>query len=201
MTDSANALDSLVPPAAQVRAGDERAFRSLFDACHAPLLRFAFSLVRDAALSEDLVQDAFVRLWDRRATLDDAVPLRAHLFRTVRNLSLNARRDDATHRRLLADPAAQVSAAVPRGGVPPDAAVVGGELSGLLRAWVGELPTRQREALLLSRVEGLSHAEVAVAMGCAPRTVNNHLVAALATLRRRVLEAGTLLASLAWITS
>jgi RNA polymerase sigma-70 factor, ECF subfamily len=184
---------------AAVRTGDERAFRALFDALYAPLRRFAFSLVRDAAVADDLVQDAFVRLWDRRERLDDALPVRAYLFRIVRNLALNTRRDAATRRRLLDDPLAHDSAAVPRGFAAPDEAAAGDDLGGKLAGWLDELPPRQREALLLSRVEGLSHAEVAEAMGCAPRTVNNHLVAALGTLRRRLAEAGAMVASFGWM--
>jgi RNA polymerase sigma-70 factor (ECF subfamily) len=48
------------------------------------------------------------------------------------------------------------------------------------------LPDRQREALLLSRYEGLSHAEIAEIMGVSPRTVNNHLVSALKSIRNNV---------------
>lgn len=198
MADPHLPVDELAPLLAGVRAGDERAYRALFDVLYAPLRRFAFTLVRDAAAAEDLVQDAFVRLWDRRERLDDACSVRAYLFRIVRNLAFNARRDAATQRRLLDDPVALDSAAVPRGFAAPDAAAAGEDLSGRLAGWLDELPPRQREALLLSRVEGLSHAEVAEAMGCAPRTVNNHLVAALATLRRRLLDAGTMVASLGW---
>jgi RNA polymerase sigma-70 factor (ECF subfamily) len=47
------------------------------------------------------------------------------------------------------------------------------------------LPERQREALMLSRFEGLSHEEIAGVMGVAPRTVNNHLVRGLRFLRER----------------
>jgi RNA polymerase sigma-70 factor (ECF subfamily) len=101
---------------------------------------------------------------------------------------------------LLDDPAAVDSAAAPRATALPDVATEAAELQDRVAVLVTELLNRQREALLLSRVEGLSHAEVAAAMGCAPRTVNNHLVAALSTLRRRLAEVGTLVASLSvWL--
>lgn len=187
--------DALAELSARVRAGDAVAFRQLFDALYGPLLRFARALVRDESVAEDLVQEAFVRLWDRAASIEGDTPLRAWLYRTVRNLALNTRRDAATRQRLLADPAAYDSAATPRPLAAPDAEAEGGELDGQLTQWVQELPPRQREALLLTRVEGLSHAEVAATMGCAPRTVNNHLVAALGTLRRRLLEVGAMVAS------
>jgi RNA polymerase sigma-70 factor (ECF subfamily) len=185
----------------RVRRGDQQAFRQLFNQLYGPVRRHALSLVRDDATAEDVVQEAFVRLWDRRERLEDTTPPRAWLYRTVRNLALNLRRDAATRQRLLSDPTVADSAAVPRPATLPDADISGRELGARLTAFIEALPPRQREALLLSRVEGLSHAEVAVAMECAPRTVNNHLVAALSTLRQRLAEAGTMVAAMLWWVS
>ena len=190
--------DNLSDLAARIRVGDELAFRQLFDALYGPLRRRALAFVRDEAVAEDVVQEAFVRLWDWRTRLETETPLRAWLFRTVRNLAFNLRRDATTRQQLLTDPVALASAAAPRPAPSPDAGVSGGDLAEQVSALIEELPPRQREALLLTRVDGLSHAEVSEVMGCAARTVNNHLVAALATLRRRMAEAGTLAAALIW---
>jgi RNA polymerase sigma-70 factor (ECF subfamily) len=197
--DETPAPDDLAEWTRALRAGDDQAFRALFDALYAPLLRYGVSLVRDAAVAEDLVQEAFVRLWDRREQLDVTHPVRAYLFRAVRNLAINHRRNDRTRLRLLEDPLVGDSAAVPRAETPPDDVLSGSDLARQLDGWLDALPPRQREALLLSRVEGLSHAEVAEAMGCAPRTVSNHLVAALKTLKRRLVDAGALVALLQWV--
>jgi RNA polymerase sigma factor (sigma-70 family) len=104
-----------------IRAGDRLAFRQLFDECWAGLTSYATSLVGDRAAADDFVQEAFVRLWDRRESLTPDVPPRAWLFRTVRNLALNERRDAATRTALLTDPIACESAAAPRPVVAPDA--------------------------------------------------------------------------------
>lgn len=191
--------DDLTALTLKVRAGDEAAFRRLFDALYDPLVRYAFSAVRDASLAEDLVQEAFVRLWDLRESLDVSLPVRAYLYRAVRNLCLNSRRNDGTRRRLIEETVVTETAAVPRAAVRPDDALDGAELQARLEALIDALPPRQREAIRLSRMEGLTHEEVAAAMGCAARTVNNHLVAALATLRQRLALSGLLVASLAWI--
>jgi RNA polymerase sigma-70 factor (ECF subfamily) len=55
-----------------------------------------------------------------------------------------------------------------------------------LRRWIDDLPDRQREALSLSRFEGLSHEAIAEIMDISPRTVNNHIVRALKSLRQNV---------------
>lgn len=197
MTNGPTSPDASGHLVGRIRDGDERAFRELFDALYDPLLRFAQSLVRDAAMAEDLVQESFVRLWDRRDTFVPDQPLRAYLYRTVRNLSLNHLRDDQTRQRLLDDVTISASAAVPRSTLGPHDALAAQELGAELTRLIDRLPPRQREALTLSRLEGLSHDEVASVMGCAPRTVNNHLVAALSSLRRQL--SGALVASLAWM--
>jgi len=179
-------------------SGDEADFRLLFDTHYGALRRYARSVVDDTAAAEDLVQEAFVRLWDRRASIPSDTPRPAYLYRTVRNLALNLRRDHATRQRLLDDPVAHDSAVAPSALPGPDAHVEGDEMAAQLTAYLTDLPPRQREAIHLARFEGLSHGDVAIAMGCSPRTVNNHLVAALSTLRRRFSEAGILMVALAW---
>lgn len=164
-----------------IRASDERAFESFFRSLHGPLVRFAETMVEHASAS-DLVQEAFVRIWDGRERLDPSQSLKAFAYRTVRNLCLNRLRDVKTREGLLAE-----RYEIPGGPQAlPDASVEARALEVNLLQWIRELPDRQREALELSRFQGLSHEEVAEAMDVSPRTVNNHLVKALRTIRDRV---------------
>jgi RNA polymerase sigma-70 factor (ECF subfamily) len=169
--------------ARRLAADDPAALAELFDATHDALVRYAAALLRDDAAARDAVQEAFVRVWERRATLDPARPLRALLYQTVRHLAFNVTRDARTRARLLEG---APDAAAPWRPPAPDDWAVARDLGRRLRRWIGALPARQREALALSRFDGLSHDEIAEVMGCAPRTVNNHLVRALATLRDRL---------------
>lgn len=169
---------------ARIRASDTRAFESFFRALHEPLVRFAEGFVKDSQVAGDMVQEAFVRIWDGRDRLDPDQSLKAFAYRTVRNLCLNRIRDARTRETLLAE-----RYEPPQGHLPaPDTASEARQLQILLTQWIGELPDRQREALELSRFQGLSHEEVAAAMDVSPRTVNNHLVKALRALRDRVRE-------------
>jgi len=68
----------------------------------------------------------------------------------------------------------------------PDEAVEAKDLDAHLTQWIEDLPDRQREALSLSRFEGLSHDAIADVMDISPRTVNNHIVRALRSLRDRL---------------
>ena len=161
---------------------DEGAFESLFRALHDDLLGHVRRLVEDDATARDLVQEAFVRFWERRKDHDPSGSVRALLHRTARNLALNHLRDGRRREELLAE-----GYEPPRTPAPgPDAALVGRELAQRIQGWMEELPPRQREALSLSRFQGLSHEEIAQVMELSPRTVNNHLVRALRTLKDRI---------------
>ena len=164
----------------RLAASDADAFEELFRATHGALVRYAATFTHDGAAARDLVQDAFVRIWERRATLDPRRSLKALLYRTVRNLALNRVRDRQNRRDLLTDYDPDVYHEP-----TPDAHAEGRELRRHLDAWIAALPDRQREALTLSRFEGLSHDEIADVMDVSPRTVNNHLVKALRYLRDR----------------
>lgn len=163
-----------------IRASDDSALEAFFRATHEPLMRYAERFVSTDA-AHDIVQEAFVKIWAGREQLDPERSLRAFAYRTVRNLGLNRVRDRSRRGELL-----QLHGAEGTRAVPSDAATLEGELAGRLERWIADLPERQREALTLSRVSGLTHEEVAQAMGLSARTVNNHLVRALRAIRAQV---------------
>jgi RNA polymerase sigma-70 factor (family 1) len=166
----------------RLKASEAGAFEELFRATHGPLLRYACGFTNDEAVAADLVQEVYVKVWERRALLDPERSLQALLYRMTRNLALNYRRDRALHaakhQLMDTDHAARPPS--------PESVVDSTLLKHRLQAWIDELPERQREALMLSRFDGLSHEEIASVMEVSPRTVNNHLVKALKHLRERI---------------
>jgi RNA polymerase sigma-70 factor (family 1) len=196
MSDQTQDAERYAEWARRLAADDASALRALFDDTYEPLWRSVMRLVGDEAAARDLAQDAFVRVWDRRATLDPSLSLRALLYRTVRNLALNQLRDEQTRRHLLEDPGSAAIGARPRDPASADQQLEASELAERLQQFIAELPPRQQEALRLSRFDGLSHQEIADVMGCAPRTVNNHLVRALEQLRSRLSSIGTVVSGM-----
>ena len=169
----------------RLRASDRAAYAAVFEALYEPLFRYVRSLTTDRAVARDLTQDVFVRLWDARESLDPSQSLKAYLYRTARNLAYNHHRNAET-RSEKEDDIRRDANVQPSAPTPPDAAAEGEWLEEHLRSWIADLPTRQREALVLSRFEGLSHDQIAEVMDISPRTVNNHIVRALKRLRDHV---------------
>jgi RNA polymerase sigma-70 factor (sigma-E family) len=159
-------------------AAADEALTALYAGHYRSLLRLAALLLDDLPACEDVVQEAYVRVyrsWDR---IDDYDKALAYLRQTVVNLARSTLR-----RRLVA------ARHVPRPGSPaPDPAYAAVERDALVRA-LRSLPRRQREALTLRYFADLTEAQTAAAMGCGVGTVKGYASRGLATLNTRLEEA------------
>jgi RNA polymerase sigma-70 factor (ECF subfamily) len=166
---------------ARLRQGDAAAFDAIFREWYGTLVGVAQRLLRDRAVAEEVVQDVMLELWRRRAqlTVDDSP--RAYLIRATRNRALNHLRHLRVEQR-GAPYAAGPTEAAPLGA----SAVVEDELGTALAAAVAELPARCREVFELSRVQGLSYAEIAGVLAISTKTVENQMGKALRVLRGRL---------------
>lgn len=169
----------------RLKASDREAYAEVFEALYEPLFRYVRSITKEAASARDVTQDVFIRLWEVRESLDPSQSLEAYLYRMARNRAYNLERRQQT-RTEKADAVREQSAAQPAAPALPDAQADANRLGDRLRHWIEDLPDRQREALTLSRYEGLSHDAIAEVMDISPRTVNNHIVRALKQLRDRI---------------
>lgn len=164
----------------RIARSDRDAFRELFEELNPALLRFAWRYTRDADTSRDIVQDAFLKVWEKRETLDPSKSILGFMYTMVRNRALNLARD--SHYTNSVDADEVIIEDVPSPDEEADFAV----LEEKVFEWIESLPKRRREAFKLSRFEGLTHAEIAVVMNLTPRTVNTHLMLALRDLRGKL---------------
>jgi RNA polymerase sigma-70 factor (ECF subfamily) len=142
-----------------------------------PLVAFAHRTLSGSGDAEGIVQEAFVKVWARRATLKESGSLRAFLYTIVRNLCLDdLRRQDRRGR-------AHREGTPPAPPRTPYEDVHGAELHRVAAAAVASLPAKRQEVFRLVREEGLSYKEVAEALDLSPQTVANHMSLALADLR------------------
>lgn len=163
----------------KISASDQKAFNSLFRSLYPRLIHFAYRYNRNKAVARDIVQEAFVALWEKRDQLEPDRSIQAYLYRIVRNKSLNYIRDHSTETvGLLEDISLKATEEVKHQDEKE-------QLVDLIKRWIKKLPKRQREAFELSRFEGLDHDEIADVMEVSSNTVNNHIVAALNKLRDR----------------
>lgn len=174
---------------AHAREPDVRRFENLFRTYRAGLCAFARGYVRCPAAAEDLVQDVFLRMWERRSSLPGRVNPKRYLFTAVRNQALKHLAHQSVVRR--SHQMVKQAGRVPGTGEEPlvaDQEMDARELAVAIRAAVDRLPARCREAYVRYREHGISYAEIAEVMGISVRTVETQLARANRVLRRELAE-------------
>lgn len=166
-------------------AGDAAAFDALFRRWSAPLLRYLERMVRDRAAAEELVQEVFLRVHRARDRYTPEARFSTWLYRIATNLALNELRrprQRRPHRSTDDEDAVPLVADTPAADDVADARRMGAA------AWreLGQLPEKQRAALCLSAVEGLSYAEVARALDVTEKAVKALVHRARSTLAQRL---------------
>ena len=169
----------------RLNASDRDAFADLFRLLRGELILYVRRIVKDDALAHDLIQDVFISLWGLRTSLDPSRSLKAYIYQMAKIRAIRHLRDERIHNEKHKIIKHQSSNLVPNRDLP-DSNVDAGTLTAKLKTWINELPIRQREAILLSRYQGLSHREIADVMAISPRTVNNHIMRALGHLQSRI---------------
>ena len=145
------------------------------------LYRVALSLLRNAAEAEDVVQDVFLRVLQRRGQLSRIAEVRPWLVRITWNLAIDRTRKVRPEQMDDLFAAGLVSR-----DLPPDTAMdESGRMQQVLAA-IECLPKRERQALLLSAMEELSHPEIAAVMGKSESSVRSLLFRARTRLRERI---------------
>ena len=166
----------------RLRNSDHQAFETLFRQFNDPLLRYAHRLLGDKTLAMDVLQDVFLKLWEKRESLEIKVSLNALLYTMARNRALNMIRQSTKYVR--GDAEALLIRSVPAEH-SAEAALSTRELDVFFRKCVNELPPRRAEAFILSRYHDLTHKEISMVMGLSKRTVDTHIVHALQHIRAR----------------
>ncbi len=178
LTRNCQPLGSLIIPIIMERAYSQdllTVFLRLRKHLHLSIAR----LVRSPAAAEDLVQDTFVRLWERRAQLPQSAMLSGYVVRTGRNLAIDFKRreriapfiDGVEMLEFMADTAPS----------PEHRAIAAQKLQTLSDA-IAALPPRAREVFVLARIEGMTYVEIGERLGISPKTVFSHMVVALERL-------------------
>jgi RNA polymerase sigma-70 factor (ECF subfamily) len=164
----------------------DQAFKKELTALIPYLRAFARSLANDPAAADDLAQEALLKAWDARASFEPGTNLKAWAFMILRNCFYSEKRrswrqaawdQEKAERTLTAasDPAAAI------------------ELDELRRA-LAELPTEQRDALVLIGAGGFSYEEAAQICGCAVGTIKSRVNRARKALEA-IIESGSFAAA------
>lgn len=167
---------------------DESAFEQVFKTHFKSLHGYAFTILKDDAEAEEIVQQVFFKLWDRSENLSFPDSLTAYLYRAVYNESLNFLK----HQKVKFEHQLHVAYRMKNQSENAPETMLNKELEDKLRKALNELPEQCRTVFQLSRFEGMKYREIANELHIAVKTVENHMGKALKLLRIKLVDFLTL---------
>lgn len=156
---------------------------TLFKAHYDELCRYAFSILKDQDLSEDIVQQLFIKLWEKRHSLGEIDNIRSYLFRSTFNMSLN---EQKKMQRMPKNDEDLVLNNSSQSSDNSSNLLLSNELRERIDSAMMALPEKCREVFHLSRSEQLSYKEISEEMNISIKTVENQIGKALRIVREEL---------------
>ena len=163
----------------RIAQNDEDAYASLFQQFYVQLCRFSLKYVREEAISEEIVQEVFVTLWEKRRDLTIHSSLKAYLFQSVKNSSINYLNSRFAKQDFQRDYFDEKEIPVN----DTQEALTYEELQQVVQQAIDHLPAKCRAIYSLSRNTGMSYKEIAEELGISIKTVENQMGIALKKLK------------------
>ena len=162
-------------------AAFEQVFKTYFKCLHS----YAYTILKNDAEAEDIVQKLFVKFWERHEDLY-SIPgsLNAYLYRAVHNESLNYLK----HQKVKASYQLHVAYSMKNETEQPAKKIFAAELEQKIQEALNQLPEQCRSIFQMSRFDELKYREIADKLGISIKTVENHMGKALKLLRIKLAE-------------
>jgi RNA polymerase sigma-70 factor, ECF subfamily len=157
----------------------EKDFEILFKSQFTSLCNLAFTLVKNADTAKDVVQQVFIKLWQKQQDLNIRGPIEAYIYRMVINTSFNHIEKEKKYVRL--EYQSVQSFELPNETKDNSNALADREIK--VRKAIAELPPQCQTVFSLSRFDNLSNKEIAEHLGISVKTVEKHITVALKSLR------------------
>lgn len=177
-----------------VQADDPLAFEQLMQRNQSRVAAFLLRLVGNQQLAEDLTQEVFMRVYRHRATYRQEARFSTWLYRVAHNVAYNALRAKSRRPEALFSGVSKrypgettglgfEESVMAQTNATPTRQIAKVELQQIVRDAVEKLPPRQREAIVLSRFNGMSYQEIADVMNMTPQAVKSLLCRARLNLK------------------
>lgn len=167
-----------------LKEGNQKVIQILFDTFYVSLCKTVNRIVHNTIITEDIVQDVFMKIWQKRGDLNIQISLKAYLHKMAINAALSHLRkkyntssiDDTSPQQMSKHAFKEVATQQ----------MEFQELEVQVNDAINELPPKCREVFILSRYEEMSYKEIAQQMEISPKTVENQMSKALKHLRKKL---------------
>jgi len=163
----------------RLQSGDQLAFEALYHIYSKEIYRKISKMVKDVTLAEELTQDVFVKIWNKREVISTEKPFRYYLLTLATNLVNDFYRKVARERRLQDE----IIAASTELYNPTEDQIYYKESKELMDAAIDSLPAQQKLVFQLCKIEGKTYEEVSNLLGISTSTISNHIVKGTKTIK------------------
>ena len=155
---------------------DQQAYKELFMILYPSLQQFAFSILRSKQLAEEAVSDVFIKIWEKRNTINNIGNLKFYLFTSTRNISLNYLKKQKGIQNINSEDYWVELHSV---YFDPEQLILTADMISKVLESINGLPPRCKLIFKLVKEEGLRYREVAELLELSPKTVENQMTLAL----------------------
>jgi RNA polymerase sigma-70 factor (ECF subfamily) len=173
----------------RVREGDETSFALLLERHRAPVVNFLHRMVQNRAISEELAQEVFLRVYRSRETYEPTAKFTTWLFRIATHLALNWIRDgkkEKSNESLSEEVREGMERQVATCEPSVEQTMIYEVQVREIRKAIEALPEKQRAAVLMHKYQGLDYSQISGALSCTESAVKSLLFRAYETLRSRL---------------
>ena len=165
----------------RIKKSDVKAFENLFHKYYRHLCLYAAKIVNDDMAAEEIVQDFFVKFWEKREQLVIEISLHNYIFRSVKNLCLNYLQHNKIKLRHTQKVLSDADSGVLEENFYHEI-----DLFEKIEESIDSLPEKRKEIFRLSRHDGLKYHEIAQKLNISVKTVETQMSLAIKTLREKL---------------
>lgn len=158
----------------KLRLGDSEAFCFIYDRYSLPIYRKLLKMLKVEFVAEEILQNVFIRIWEKRYLIDPDKGLKPYLYQVAQNLVYDFYRNLAREEKLQSE----VRRSTAEMSETTDEQYYFKETNQLLEKAIDRLPDQQRLVFRLCKQEGRSYDEVSELLGISTSTINGHIVKA-----------------------
>lgn len=155
-------------------------FRSIFDQYYESIRHFAYYKTGDVDLSDDIVQETFLKLWDMRSKVNNDT-VKSLLYTIAGNIIKNHYK----HLKVVYSFQVAVKGEMTSNPSSADESIRMDQLNKKLQEVLASLPDGQREVFLMNRIDGLTYEEIAARLGLSVKAIEKRMSEALAVIRQK----------------
>lgn len=166
----------------ELKYGSKKAFEYVFKTYYDPLCRYAEEILKDRDQSEDVVETLFIIIWEDRKKIDIHTSFRSYLYRSTYNACLNVirkRKSESKYRDFFLNHADFSKSHDYGSSSYPLSGIIEKEMESGIAKVIDALPPQCKRIFLMSRVDDLSHQEIADKLDLSVNTVKSQIMNAL----------------------